>query len=46
MSKLAAEVTAIESDLAGLATTRETLTKIFDDEVTAPSRPSIASPTG
>jgi hypothetical protein len=42
MSKLAAEVAAIESDLADLAITRQTLTKILEDEVTA-AEPTIIS---
>ena len=42
MTKLAAEVAAIESELADLATTRQTLTKILANEVTA-SEPAIIS---
>jgi hypothetical protein len=42
MTKLAAEVTAIECELADLATTRQTLTKILEHEVTA-SEPAIIS---
>ncbi|MEU4245722.1 hypothetical protein [Actinoplanes sp. NPDC026619] len=41
-AKLAAEVAAIESELADLATTRQTLTKILEHEVTA-SEPAIIS---
>jgi hypothetical protein len=41
-AKLAGEVAAIESELADLATTRQTLTKILEHEVTA-SEPAIIS---
>jgi hypothetical protein len=41
-AKLAAEVAAIESELADLATTRQTLTKILEHEVTA-SEPVVIS---
>jgi hypothetical protein len=41
-AKLAAEVAAIESELADLATTHQTLTKILEDEVTA-SEPAVIS---
>ena len=41
-AKLAAEVAAIESELADLATTRRTLTKILEHEVTA-SQPAVIS---
>jgi hypothetical protein len=41
-AKLAAEVAGIECELADLATTRQTLTKILEDEVTA-SEPAIIS---
>ncbi|GLZ01024.1 hypothetical protein [Actinoplanes sp. NBRC 103695] len=41
-AKLAAEVAAIEAELADLATTRQTLTKILEDEVTA-SEPAVIS---
>ncbi|GAA3938337.1 hypothetical protein [Actinoplanes auranticolor] len=41
-AKLAAEVAAIECELADLATTRQTLTKILEHEVTA-SEPSVIS---
>jgi hypothetical protein len=41
-AKLAAEVAAIESELADLATTRRTLTTILEHEVTA-SEPAIIS---
>ena len=39
---LAAEVAAIDAELADLATTRQTLTKILEDEVTA-SEPVVIS---
>jgi hypothetical protein len=42
MTKLAAEMAAIESELADLATTRQTLNKILEHEVTA-SEPAITS---
>jgi hypothetical protein len=42
MTKLAAEVAAIESELADLATTRQTLTKILEREVTS-AEPAIIS---
>jgi len=42
MTKLAAEAAAIESELADLATTRQTLTKMLEHEVTA-SEPAIIS---
>lgn len=41
-AQLAAEVAGIESELADLATTRQTLTKILEHEVTA-SEPAIIS---
>ncbi|GIF02291.1 hypothetical protein [Paractinoplanes rishiriensis] len=41
-AKLAAEVAAIDAALADLATTRQTLTKILEDEVTA-SEPAVIS---
>ena len=41
-AKLAAELAAIESELADLTTTRHTLTKILEEEVTA-SEPAIVS---
>jgi hypothetical protein len=41
-AKLAAEVAGIECELADLATTRQTLTKILEHEVTA-SEPAIIS---
>ena len=41
-AKLAAEVAAIDAELADLATTRQTLTKILEDEVTA-SEPAVIS---
>jgi hypothetical protein len=41
-AKLAAEVAAIECELANLATTRQTLTKILEEEVTA-SEPAVIS---
>ncbi|GLZ01762.1 hypothetical protein [Actinoplanes sp. NBRC 103695] len=41
-AKLAAEVAAIDAELADLATTRQTLTKILADEVTA-SEPVVIS---
>ncbi|MCA2216253.1 hypothetical protein [Jidongwangia harbinensis] len=41
-AKLAAEVAGIECELADLATTRQTLTKILENEVTA-SEPAIIS---
>jgi hypothetical protein len=41
-AKLAAEVAAIDAGLADLATTRQTLTKILADEVTA-SEPAVIS---
>ena len=41
-AKLAAEVAGIESELADLATTRHTLTKILEGEVTA-SEPAVIS---
>ena len=42
MTKLAAEVAAIEAELADLATTRQTLTKILEHEVTAPEPATIS----
>lgn len=42
MSKLAAEVAAIECELADLATTRRTLTMILEREVTS-SEPAVIS---
>jgi hypothetical protein len=42
MNKLAGEAAAIESELADLATTRQTLTKILEHEVTA-SEPAVIS---
>ena len=42
MTKLAGDLAAIECELADLATTRETLTKILQDEVTA-SEPAVIS---
>jgi hypothetical protein len=41
-AKLAAEVAAIDAELADLATTRQTLTKILEAEVTA-SEPAVIS---
>lgn len=41
-AKLAAETAAIECELADLATTRRTLTKILENEVTA-SEPAVIS---
>ena len=41
-AKLAAEVAAIDAELADLATTRQTLTKILEDEMTA-SEPAVVS---
>jgi hypothetical protein len=41
-AKLAAEVAAIDAELADLATTRQTLTKILENEVTA-SEPAVIS---
>ena len=41
-TKLAAEVAAIDAELADLTTTRQTLTKILEDEVTA-SEPAVIS---
>ena len=41
-AKLAAEVAAIECELADLATTRQTLTKILQEEVTV-SEPAVIS---
>ena len=41
-ARLAAEMVAIECELADLATTRQTLTKILEDEVTA-SEPAVIS---
>ena len=41
-AKLAAKVAAIDAELADLATTRHTLTKILEDEVTA-SEPAVIS---
>ncbi|MGA5305997.1 hypothetical protein ACPCHT_39370 [Nucisporomicrobium flavum] len=41
-AKLAAKVAAIDAELADLATTRQTLTKILEDEVTA-SEPAVIS---
>jgi hypothetical protein len=43
-AKLAAEVAAIECELADLATTRQTLTKILKAEVTAPEPAVISEP--
>ncbi|GIF00914.1 hypothetical protein [Paractinoplanes rishiriensis] len=43
-AKLAAEVAAIECELADLATTRQTLTKILENEVTAPEPAVISEP--
>ena len=42
MSKLVTDVAAIETELADLATTRQTLIKILEDEVTA-SEPAVIS---
>jgi hypothetical protein len=42
MTKLAGELAAIECELSDLATTRQTLTKILEHEVTA-SEPAIIS---
>ena len=44
MARLAAEVAAIDSELADLATTRQTLNKILEDEVTAPEPAVISEP--
>jgi hypothetical protein len=41
---LAVEVAAIESELADLATTRQTLTKILEAELTAPEPALISEP--
>ena len=41
-AKLAAEAAAIEAELADLATTRQTLTKILEDEMTS-SDPAVIS---
>jgi hypothetical protein len=41
-AKLAAEVAAIDAELADLATTRQTLTKILEDEMTS-SEPAVIS---
>jgi hypothetical protein len=41
-AKLAAEVAAIDAELADLATTRHTLTKILENEMTA-SEPAVIS---
>ncbi|WP_239152584.1 hypothetical protein [Virgisporangium aurantiacum] len=41
-AKLTAEVAAIDAELADLATTRHTLTKILEDEVTS-SEPAVIS---
>jgi hypothetical protein len=43
-AKLAAEVAAIESELADLATTRQTLTKILEHEGTAAEPAVISEP--
>ena len=43
-ARLAVEVAATESELADLATTRQTLTKILEDEVTAPEPAVISEP--
>ena len=43
-AKLTAEMAGIESELADLATTRQTLTKILEDEVTAPEPALISEP--
>lgn len=44
MTKLAAEVAVIESELAELATTRQTLTKILEHEVTSAEPVIISEP--
>ncbi|GLZ02417.1 hypothetical protein Acsp02_96680 [Actinoplanes sp. NBRC 103695] len=44
MNKLAGEVAAVESELADLATTRQTLTKILEHEVTAAEPAVISEP--
>lgn len=41
-AKLAAEAAAIDAELADLATTRQTLTKILEDEMTS-SEPAVIS---
>jgi hypothetical protein len=43
-AKLAAEVAAIDAELANLATTRHTLTKILGEEVTASELTVISEP--
>ena len=44
MNKLASEVAVVESELADLATTRQTLTKILEHEVTAAEPAVISEP--
>jgi len=43
-ARLAVEVAATESELADLATTRQTLIKILEDELTAPEPAIINEP--
>ena len=44
MAKLAGELAAIDCELAELATTRQTLTKLTRDEVTSPEPAIISEP--
>jgi hypothetical protein len=44
MTKLAAELAAIDCELSDLATTRQTLTKILQNEVTAPEPAIVSEP--